>query len=221
MSPRAWLTQSPLFARVAPFVLFVVLTSCPGQLGEGSRFWIYGLKTLLGAWMVWSVRSVVTEMRWKFSLDAVLMGFAVFALWVGLDSLYPKSGSVDHPWNPLAYFKDNPSLAWAFIACRILGSTLIVPPLEEVFYRSFLYRYIQSSDFLSIPLGNRNTKALGITALVFGFAHFEWLAGILCALGYQFLVIRKARLGDAMTAHAITNLLLGLWVVYKGAWHFW
>jgi hypothetical protein len=24
-----------------------------------------------------------------------------------------------------------------------------------------------------------------------------------------------------MTAHAITNLLLGVWVVAKGAWQFW
>jgi hypothetical protein len=28
-------------------------------------------------------------------------------------------------------------------------------------------------------------------------------------------------LGDAMTAHALTNFPLGLWVVWKGAWSFW
>jgi CAAX prenyl protease-like protein len=60
-----------------------------------------------------------------------------------------------------------------------------------------------------------------VTALAFGFSHNEWLAGIVCAMVYQGLVIRKNRLGDAMTAHAITNFLLGVWVVWKGAWNFW
>ena len=59
------------------------------------------------------------------------------------------------------------------------------------------------------------------TALIFGLAHNEWLAGILCGAAYQWLVLRKNRLGDALTAHAITNFLLGAWVVWRGAWNFW
>jgi len=97
------------------------------------------------------------------------------------------------------------------------GSTLIVPPLEEVFYRSFLYRYIAKPDFLSVPLNQFLPLPFLATAAVFGFSHNEWLAGILCGAAYQGLVIRKNRLGDAMTAHAITNFLLGLWVVWRGA----
>jgi membrane protease YdiL (CAAX protease family) len=51
-------------------------------------------------------------------------------------------------------------------------------------------------------------------------AHNEWLSGFLCGLLYQWLVIRKQRLGDAITAHAITNFLLGMYVVVRGAWQF-
>jgi hypothetical protein len=47
------------------------------------------------------------------------------------------------------------------------------------------------------------------------------LAGIICGVAYQGLAQRKNRLGDVMTAHAITNCLLGVWVVWRGAWHFW
>ena len=104
---------------------------------------------------------------------------------------------------------------------RILGSTFVVPPIEEVFYRSFLYRYLVKNDFLSIPLGAFAWTPFLVTSAVFGFAHFQWLAGILCGLAYQGLVCWKRRLGDAMTAHAVTNFLLGLWVVYRGAWQFW
>ena len=99
--------------------------------------------------------------------------------------------------------------------------TLIVPPLEEVFFRSFLYRYLIRADFLSLPLGGFVWKPFVITSLVFGLEHREWLAGILCGFAYQGLVCWKRRLGDAISAHATTNFLLGLWVIGKGAWQFW
>ena len=100
---------------------------------------------------------------------------------------------------------------------------MVVPPLEEVFYRSFLYRHIVRSDFLGVSLRVLDWRAFIGASLVFGFVHKEWLAGILCGAAYQLLVLRKGRLGDAMTAHAVTNLLLGLWVIGRGgeAWRFW
>jgi CAAX prenyl protease-like protein len=72
-----------------------------------------------------------------------------------------------------------------------------------------------------VPLNRFAWTPFLATAAVFGFSHNEWLAGILCGAAYQWLVLRKHRLGDAMTAHAITNFLLGLWIVWRGAWHFW
>src|SRR5207237_3186322 len=101
------------------------------------------------------------------------------------------------------------------------GSSLVVPTLEDVFYRSLLNHHVTRPDFQSLPLGQYNLMAFLVTAAVFGFAHYEWLAGVLCAFAYQGLVCWKKRLGDAITAHAITNLLLGLWVVWQGAWKFW
>jgi CAAX prenyl protease-like protein len=111
--------------------------------------------------------------------------------------------------------------AWLFIGVSMLGSALVVPPLEEVFYRSFVYRYLTRSDFLAVPVGTYAWVLFVVTSVVFGFEHYQWLAGILCGFAYQGLVCWKKRLGDAMTAHAITNFLLGVWVIEKGAWGFW
>ncbi len=210
-----------MLARVAPFVIFVGLTFCQGQFGETSRYWFYLAKTIVGVCLIWSIWPLVEEMRWKFSWEAVVVGVAVFALWVGLDGLYSKLGKAATPWNPHAQFGENATLAWLFVATRMLGSSLVVPPLEEVFYRSFLYRWIVKLDFQSVPLSYFHWKPFLLTAVIFGVSHHEWLAGILCAFAYQGLVCWKKRLGDAMTAHAITNFLLGGWVVWKGAWHFW
>jgi CAAX prenyl protease-like protein len=125
-------------------------------------------------------------------------------------------------WNPNTQFGNGSTAAWGFIAVRILGSSLVVPPIEEVFYRSFLYRLLVRQNFLTMPLGQYHALSFFVTSIIFGLVHPDrWVAGILCGLGYQWLVIRKGRLGDAMTAHAITNFLLGLWVVWRGAWSFW
>jgi hypothetical protein len=213
---------SPVLARVAPFAIFLALTFCQGQFGEASSCWFYLAKTLVGAWLIWEMRLFVSEMRWSFSWEAVAVGVAVFAVWVGLDDFYPKIGRAGPVWNPHLQFGDQSALAWLFVATRIVGSSLVVPPLEEVFYRSFLYRYIAKPDFQSVPLGQFSWMPFLVTAVVFGLVHpQQWLAGILCGAAYQGLVIWRKRLGDAMTAHTITNFLLGVWVVWKGAWQFW
>ncbi len=226
--------RAPVVARVAPFGVFVLLTACQGLFGPVGQYWVYALKTIVGALLVWGMIPVVSELRLKFSPSAVLVGAAVFGLWVGLESpwttqpqLWVKIGLLKPPtnsppvWNPHEHFGHGTCAAWFFVLTRILGSTFVVPPIEEVFYRSFLYRYILKTDFLSMPLNRFAPTAFLLSALIFGFAHREWFAGILCAMAYQGLVIWKNRLGDAIAAHAVTNLLLGLWVVGRNQWQFW
>jgi len=192
-----------------------------GRLGDNSQYWIYALKTIIGAWLLWIVRSYIKEMRWNFSWEALLVGAAVFAVWVGLDQHYPMIAERGESFNPNAAYGPGSALAVMFIAVRILGSSLVVPPLEEIFYRSFIYRYLVKSDFMKVSFSRLDWRAFLIAGVIFGIAHYEWVAGILCAFAYQWLVIRKNRLGDAITAHAITNFLLGVWVVARNDYIFW
>ena len=223
---------SPVAVRVAPFLIFLLLTfGQRGALGEDGRYWLYLIRTLVGAWLIWEMLPYVAELRWAFSWEAVAVGIGVFVVWVGItgtwatqDAIWLKLGWSSAPardWNPLVQFGGQSLLARLFIVTRLLGSTWIVPPLEEVFYRSFIYRYVAKADFLSVPLNRFLPGSFVLTALMFGLSHNEWIAGILCGAAYHWLVLRKNRLGDAMPAHAITNFLLGAWVVWRGAWHFW
>jgi uncharacterized protein len=234
MPLRKFLSQSPATARVAPFVIFVLLTAAQGKFGAASAYWFYLAKTLVGAWLIFEVRPLVPEMRWALSWEAVAVGLGVLVMWIGLDPHYPMANelfakigfggsaktAVDNA-NPNLVFGAHSPLTPFFLAVHIVGMTLVVPPLEEIFYRSFLYRFIAKPDFLSVPLNRFLPVPFFVTALIFGFEHNQWLAGILCGMAYQWLVLRKNRLGDAMTAHAITNFLLGAYVVWKGAWNFW
>jgi len=224
---RAQLTRTPLIARAVPFLLFAFLTFTQNGFGPAGRYWIYTLKTLAGAAMVVAIWPAVREMRWKLSWEGVATGVAVFVMWVGLDPLcvrlgwagsYPKMDA-GGPWNPHTQF--GPALAWAFAVARIAGSSLVVPALEEVFYRSFLYRYAEKVDFMSVPLRGFLWRAFLIASAVFAAGHREWLAALLCGFAYQGLVCWKGRLGDAMTAHSVTNFLLGLWIVWHQDWQYW
>lgn len=222
-------TRSPSLVRVIPFVVFVVLTFCQDLFPGPWKYWVYALKTLAGAGMIAAVWPFIPEMQWKLSWEAIVVGALVFVVWVGVDPFlvklglpnsYPKLfGLPEHPWNPHLQFAA--PLAWFFIVVRIVGSTFVVPPLEEVFFRSWLYRYIANPDFQAVPLGRFLWLPFLATSIVFGLEHREWLAGIIAGFAYAGLVCWKKRLGDAITAHAVTNLLLGLWVVARGQWQYW
>ncbi len=221
---KRYLGISPVHARLLPFFLFLAPLFIQEGLGEPMRYWIYLARTLIGAWCVWEMRSLVPEMRWAISWEGAIVGVLVLIIWVGLDPYYPPNTLLmkpSEPWNPVKQFGAGSALGIFFFCVRTLGSTFVVPQLEEVFWRSFVYRYLVKTKFEELPLGTLHWLSLVVTSTLFGLEHFQWLAGILCGLLYQFLVIRKNRLGDAIFAHAVTNFLLSLWVVYKGAWNFW
>jgi CAAX prenyl protease-like protein len=221
---RKILSRSPLAPRVVPFVIFLLLTFGQGQFGPASAYWFYLAKTVVGVWLIIETWPLVPEMRWAFSWEAVAVGLGVLVMWIGIDPLYPKLAlakvTVENS-NPNLVFGQHSPLACFFLLVHILGMTVVVPPLEEVFWRSFMYRFIAKPEFLEVPLNRFLPFPFIATAVVFGLEHSQWLAGILCGLAYQWLVLRKNRIGDAMTAHAITNFLLGVWVVWQGAWNFW
>jgi CAAX prenyl protease-like protein len=216
------LSESPELARIAPYACYAVLTFLQDKFTPEGKFWIYIAKTILGAWLIWQIRPFVKEMRWRCSWEAVVTGIAIFALWIGLDGHYPRLVKLDAGANPWQQFGEGSALGWLYIVVHVAGMTLIVPPVEEIFYRSLLYRYLVKIDFLSMPLGQFHSLSFVVTSVIFGLMHPDrWIAGILCGLAYQGLVVWKNRLGDAMTAHAITNFLLGVWIVWQHAWNFW
>ena len=216
---RQKLASAAEYPRIAPFAVYAVLGALQGKSGAGP-YWVYVLKTLIAAWVIWEARPLLEELQLKFSWEALVVGVAVFAIWVGLDGYYPRLSDPGAGSNPHTQF--GLGLAWFMAVFHLLGSTLVAPPAEELFYSSFLYRYFVKLDFQKMPFNRFHALSFVVTSLIFGLMHPDrWVAGILCGLAFQGLVVYKNRLGDAIVAHALTNFLLGLWVIYKGAWTFW
>src|SRR5580698_3460082 len=106
--------KNPIYARVVPFIIFVALTACQGKMGPASAYWFYLAKTLVGAWLIFEMRPFVSEMRWAISWEAIVVGIAIFGIWVGLDGHYPQIFKTASTGNPATAFGQNSGLSWFF-----------------------------------------------------------------------------------------------------------
>jgi len=165
----------------------------------------------------------------KISGLSFLIGFVGFFVWVGLielDRNFLHLGELLNAhrpaFNPFDELKSNPTWMWQFMAIRFTGLVIIVPFIEEFFLRGFLMRYIDDPDWDEIPLGLATEKAiLGVVA--YGIvAHLgEPLAAAAWFSMVTWLYLRTKSIWDCVVAHAVTNLLLGIFVCWSGKWYLW
>ncbi|MFY8118525.1 MAG: CAAX prenyl protease-related protein, partial [Roseateles sp.] len=97
----------------------------------------------------------------------------------------------------------------------------LVPVMEELFWRSFLMRWIAHPQFERVDPRQAGLRAIVLSTFVFMLAHTLWLAAIVAGLAYAWLYVRSGKLWTAVIAHAVTNGALGLWVIKTGRWEFW
>jgi CAAX prenyl protease-like protein len=159
---------------------------------------------------------------------SMLLGIAVFAVWVGPDYIFPNwhhfilfdNGIVGHPaGNTPPAAKSDP----VFLLFRILISVVAVPILEELFWRGWLMRWlIDSTDFRRVALGTFAPLAFWATAALFASEHGSfWDVGFLTGIIYNWWIIRRRNLWDCILAHAVTNGVLAAYVVLAGQWQYW
>ena len=211
-------------ARIAPFAVYMAFLAAAlgaSGLGLGDARWIYPVKVLAVALALWIFRGEYRELLVRPPRGAlvvsILMGVLVFLLWIHLDQGWLNLGGESgfDPRTPQG------GVDWGLAAFRLAGASLVVPLMEELFWRSFLLRWLESQDFLSIPASALGTRAILLSSALFGSEHSLWFAGILAGLAYAWLYRSYNNLWAPIVAHATTNLILGIWVLRTGAWSFW
>jgi uncharacterized protein len=211
--------------------LFLLLTTAeamvPRVRGGPSPLWYplaYALKFALVALSAWLCRSTWRDFLPRPKGSALLLGaalgLAVAAFWVALDGRYPplpmqaRRGAFDPGMIPGAGRA-------AFLAVRLLGLVVLVPLIEELFWRSFLLRLIVANDFRAVPVGRVTAPAAVISAGLFALAHPEWLPALLTGLLWAWLLRRTRSLSACLVSHMTANLALGIYVLATGNWKFW
>ncbi|TWU00403.1 CAAX amino terminal protease self- immunity [Botrimarina colliarenosi] len=123
-------------------------------------------------------------------------------------------------FNPLERI-DNPATRYGFLAVRFLGLAILVPIFEELMLRGWLMRTMVSPNLWRVPFG-RVTAASVVVGTAFPMLyHPEKLASLVWFSLVTWLMVRTKNYWDCVAAHSITNLLLGLYVLWAGAWHLW
>jgi uncharacterized protein len=175
------------------------------------------------------------------SVLAILVGLVAIAIWIGIDPWYPKLSELmrgfEHWLNALFHYAPavttppsppyNPkmispvTLRWMFIGFRVVGAAVVVPLMEELFWRAFLIRWVERQDFKSVPVGTFGWWSFLTTAVLFGAEHDQWLAGVICGVMYNWLLYRTRSVWACVVAHAVSNAALAGWVLARGDWKFW
>ncbi len=160
---------------------------------------------------------------WKALSWGVLVGTAVCVLWVYPERFdwYRRFFVVGGGSAVLAVSPYEPDVCgWPLTLWRLVGSAFVIAPAEELFFRSFLYRRLQSRDWTAVRLSTFDRSAFLWTVGLFALEHDRLVVGALAGVAYGWLAIRRG-LGAAILAHVVTNLLLGLYVIRFGEWGFW
>jgi len=199
---------------------------------------LYAAKILLTLAAMAFVWPGYREFPFRISPLAILVGVVGIFVWIGLCSLNVEQrflvpllqpigldgligAGTRSGFNPLEQLAARPALAWSFLAVRFLGLVVVVAVIEEFFLRGFLMRFVVDPDtWPEIPFGRITATAAVAGTLVPMLMHpAELLAAAVWFSMVTWLMVRTRNIWDCVAAHAVTNLLLGIYVVCTGEWH--
>jgi CAAX prenyl protease-like protein len=213
-------------AYVGPFAVFIALLALQPYAHLPTRVDLIARTILLSAALVFFSRHVVSFGLAK-PLLTVALGILVFVIWIGPDVLMPHYR--EH-W----LFRN--SLLGGFsvtvpedlrrdplsLALRSFRAIILVPIIEELFWRAWLMRWLIDARFEKVRLGAYAAGSFWITAVLFASEHGPfWDVGLIAGVLYNWWMVRTKSLGDCIVAHAITNACLCAYVIAGGHWQYW
>ncbi len=146
----------------------------------------------------------------RFDFSSVIVGALIAVIWIGAEGIFPSLYDITYePGNML------------FLASKLIGFLALAPLIEELFTRSFLMRYIISKDWKSVPIGKYTLSSFIVTVLFFGFAHNRWLIGMITGAILNLWLYKTKRIESCITAHAVANLGLAVYIMMTGSWFLW
>ncbi len=217
--------EHPAIPYVAPMVVFLALMAAGGIPGLGA--FEYPARVAVLAVVIWLFSRPVLDLRMPNWAGSIVLGLAVFVVWVAPDVLWP--GYREH-WlfqNSITgkiasslqeQYRADPMV----LIFRAIRASLIVPIVEELFWRGWLMRWLIRSDFLTVKLGEYAHDAFWITAALFATEHGPyWEVGLLAGAAYNWWLVKTKSLGNCILAHGVTNAVLSAYTVFGGHWQYW
>lgn len=222
--------SSPTAAYTVPFWIFMgglFLASALRATGSEifwlryPEHWVYPLQTALCAGAL-----VFYWKQYDFAkrgglLAAMLAGAVVLGVWIAPQEVLGLPVRTNG-FDPTIFGEDT-TLYWMTVAGRFARLAVIVPLVEEIFWRGFLMRFLVREDFDKARIGEFQWKAFLLVAVFFMLVHSmaDWPTAFLCGLAYNFVAVKTGSLSACVLAHALTNLGLGIYIMATRQWGFW
>jgi CAAX prenyl protease-like protein len=217
----------PAWARILPFatyIAFIVLADLLQRAGCPAHAlrWLYPIKILVVTGLLaWYWRQYGELRQWRLGggalAAALAAGLLVFVLWIALDAPWMRIGAPGAGYVPL----EDGRIDWLLAGIRLAGAALVVPLMEELFWRSYLMRWLTSPAFEKVDPARVSWLSFVITVILFAVEHDLWLAGIVAGVVYSVLYMRLRNLWVPILAHAVTNGVLGVWIILTANWTYW
>ncbi|MFW8600435.1 CAAX prenyl protease-related protein [Desulfobacterota bacterium M19] len=216
---------------VLPFILYLVFSLFAAQFPDFypliylCTVIVVGMATIL----LLSGRGIIKVHR--HIAPGIIVGVSGIVLWVFLcrlhleqyifhlmpDWLAPGKRVSFDPFKSIA----DPVWQWAFITVRTLGLAVLIPVVEEVFWRGFLLRWVISPDWQEQEIGIFTWRSFLWVTLLFTLAHPEWLAAAVYGALLNILLYWRRDLWNCIVAHGISNLFLVFYILYSKSWGLW
>lgn len=221
---------SPILFRALPFsvyILFLAINDLLLQLlapAFNDIRWLYAFRICVVAiligwfWREYSELNKAASLKLSAYLISILIGIVVFFLWI---LPYPAWAVTTDSVGFIPTNKAGDGLDFALLIIRLSGAALVVPVMEELFWRSFIMRWLHHQNFLQVNPALVGSFAFFTTAALFAVEHSLWLAGLFAGLAYGWLYRREGNLWMPVIAHMVTNAMLGIWVITTKNWQYW
>jgi uncharacterized protein len=221
---------SPWMAYVWPFAVFMLLTTMETSPEVQPHYWyMYPAKIALVCFALYMGRKSWPTFESRGLVLGVVLGAIGLPVWIllakiDLLAMLPEAvrgwlGSSRAGVDPSQIV--DPTGRTAFIAIRLFGLALVVPLMEELFWRGFLIRFLVAEPFQKVPMGTYTPMSFAVVTLLFVAAHPEILAALVWGAAINLLFYRTKNLWACVAMHMTTNTLLGVYILWTGSWQLW
>ncbi len=221
-----------LLPYAAPYLAYAGIASIPRDYLSAEASYLLRL-VVVPLLLVWAWRWYCSLRGPRSLAGSILVGAGAglvgLVVWIGLLAPFVPTARAE-PWSTPAFL------------LRLVSAGLVVPLFEELIMRGFVFRFglqwhrawrdrvreplhtaLDRRSVNEVEPGGWTWFAVLLSMLVFtsGHALHEWPAALAYGLLMALLWMHRRDLISCVTAHAVTNISLALFVLATGSWQYW
>jgi uncharacterized protein len=217
--------KQPTLGYIAPFAAYVGLMALERVAGVPPQIAL-PLRVVIVTVLILALSRPFFSLRPSRPVATVALGIVIFLIWIGPDVLF----GYRHFWlfensitgRAQTSIPDALRHNVPWLGLRAAASFLLVPILEELFWRGWLMRWLIRPEFGKVPFGTYAPMAFWVVAALFASEHGPyWEVGLVAGILFNWWAIRTRNIADCILAHAVTNAILSAYVLFTGQWQYW